>query len=386
MDNKIFELGFIGGGRNSAIGTTHKIASQMDNKFIVSAGCFSRDPQINRKTAEDWRVERLYPGWRELLDGEKNKLDAVVVLTPTPVHKEIIIEALESGCNVICDKTLAVSSADAVEIKEILERNKAFLAVTYNYTGYPMVRELADMIRKGKLGKLTQIHIEMPQESFIKRDQGGNTLKPQEWRLHDLGVPVISLDLGSHLHNMVYFLSGEKPQRVTALTNSFGAFSQVKDNVMCLAEYSNGLACSIWYSKSALGNRNGLRVRVYGEKGSAEWYQNNPETLIYADTHGGIHNYDRASIESNVSCEARYTRFKAGHPAGFVEAFANQYYDIAESLLKHQKNENSYSPYVFGIEHSIEGIKMLEATNKSSMARTCIEINNSFGLKALDNM
>lgn len=374
MSAKFLKLGFIGGGLNSAIGMTHKIAAQMDDKFIISAGCFSRNSQVNEETAAAWGVETLYCNWQELLACEKNNLDAVVVVTPTPTHKEIIIKAVKSGYNVICDKTLAVSSKDSVEIQKAVEQHKAFLAITYNYTGYPMLRELRDMITKGKLGKLTQIHIEMPQESFIRLNKEGNSPKPQDWRMHDIGVPIVSLDLGSHLHNMIYFISGEKIERVMAITNSFGSFKQVKDNVICLAEYSNDLVCNIWYSKAALGDRNGLKVRVYGEKGSSEWYQNNPEILIYNDSQGGIHTYDRASIESNISCEARYTRFKAGHPAGFVEAFANHYYDIAEGLLKHQKGEKTLSPYIFGVDHALEGIKMLEAINNSATNNKWTEV------------
>ena len=374
MNSKILKLGFIGGGLNSAIGTMHKIASQMDDKFRISAGCFSRNSQSNEATAAAWGVESLYHNWHELLSCEKNNLDAVVVLTPTPTHKEIIIEAVKSGYNVLCDKTLAVSSKDSIEISEAVKRYKVFLAITYNYTGYPIIRELRDMIKKGKLGKLTQVHIEMPQESFIRLNKEMQSSKAQDWRMHDLGIPIVSLDLGSHLHNMIYFLSGEKIKRVIALTNSFGSFEQVKDNVICMAEYSNELVCNIWYSKSALGDRNGLKVRVYGEKGSAEWYQNNPEILIYNDSQGGIHSYDRSSVENNISCKPRYTRFKAGHPAGFVEAFANHYYDIAECLLKHQKGEFFSSPYIFDVDHAIEGLKMLEAINDSSKNNTWTEI------------
>lgn len=374
MDNKKIKIAFLGGGVNSAIGRTHKIAVDMDNRYEIVTGCFSRNESINTQTAIEYGVDlnRIYSNLDQLILNEKNKIDALCILTPTPNHKNEVIKCIKNNIPVICEKALAVSSNEASEIKQALKEHNGFLAVTYNYTGYPMLRELRNMIKTGKLGKLEQVHIEMPQESFAKVDKNGNPQKPQEWRLHDQDkLPTISLDLGTHTHDITSFLTGEDPIELVSVQNSFGSFSQVIDNSISIANYTNNIVSNIWFSKSALGHRNGLRVRVYGNRGSAEWYQLEPENLHFNDNQGHKMIIDRASIDVNVTTELRYNRFKAGHPSGFIEAFANYYGDIADLFLGITNNEDRY---VFGIEDALEGLKMLEAMSLSNKEKRWITI------------
>ena len=270
MKNNKLKLAFIGGGINSAIGATHKIASQMDSKFELVAGCFSRNESINEQTAQKWHVERYYKTYIELLEKEKENVDAIVILTPTNTHAEIILDVIKYKIPIICEKTLTVSSLKALEIKKKLEEQNFFLVTTYNYTGYPMLRELRHMIDVGKLGKITQINIQMPQESFIRLNNDGKPLQPQPWRLHDTEIPVLSLDLGTHLSNMIFFLTQKKAVEVIAMQNSFGHYDVI-DNINCMIKYEENIDCQMWYSKSALGHKNGLRVEVYGECGSVMW-------------------------------------------------------------------------------------------------------------------
>ncbi len=360
--NSPLNVAFIGGGLNSAVGNTHRIACQMDCRWVLEAGCFSTHAEVNRKTADCWGIDqkRVYADWRSLLAGEKGHIDAVCLLTPTPAHAEMAIEALNQGFAVICEKAMAVSSEEASAICSAVEANKAFFAVTYNYTGYPMLRELRQMIAGGRLGKLNLIQIEMPQEGFARLNKEGHPPQPQSWRLKDGKIPTISLDLGVHLHQMVYFLSGERPVEVVADHSSHGFFGGVKDNVMCIARYTGNLRSQIWYSKMALGHRNGLRVRVYGDKGSAEWFQLQPEDLLFNDIHGRRETIDRASVVG-LSDELRYNRFKSGHPAGFIEAFASHYYDLADALEEFRKTGCHTSPWVYPAELAKEGLQMLEA-------------------------
>lgn len=366
MDDIVtLNLGFIGGGVNSAIGVTHKIASQMDNNFLLRSGCFSRHHEINRKTARKWAVPKFYESYSELIKSEKETLDAVTVLTPTHKHTEIILELLENDIAVVCEKTLTDSLNDANRIRALLEKRGGFLATTYNYTGYPMIRELEDMIRRGKLGKIVQINARMPQESFIRLDKDGNIPQPQSWRLRDGNVSTLSLDLGTHLANMISFLTKEKAMEVVAINNSFGHYD-VTDNLMCMIRYSNNIDCQMWYSKSALGHKNGLEIEIYGTEGSASWYQMNPEFLAFNDNTGRNIILDRSSKGINIANLERYNRFKSGHPAGFIEAFANYYTDIHDALVdfKTQQNRN-LNRYCFGIDDSIEGLALMEAIEKS---------------------
>ena len=185
--------------------------------------------------------------------------------------------------------------------------------------------------------------------------------------MKDAKIPTISLDLGVHIHNIVSFLSKEKPLRVSAIQNTFGKFDQVIDNINGIVEYTNSLICNFWYTKAALGERNGLKIRVFAEKGSAQWYQMEPETLSYTDEYGKKINLDRSTNDVQVSSLDHYNRFKAGHPSGFIEAFANYYYDIADLLIEYKKtNKRQNSEFVFDIDNAIEGLIVLESIVDSS--------------------
>ncbi|KAA9129739.1 Gfo/Idh/MocA family oxidoreductase [Marinihelvus fidelis] len=365
---KPFRLGVIGGGLNSAVGHVHRIAATMDDRWKFVSGCFSTDLTENRRTAEVWGVspDRCYKDWIDLCEKEQGHVDALLVLTPTPTHAQIVTNALSCGFNVICEKALAANSKEAREILAATQKFGSYLAVTYNYSGYPMIRELKSKVSSGEFGEVIQIHIEMPQEGFIRRTLDGQAITPQDWRLNDGSVPTISLDLGVHLHQLVKFLTNSKPIELVAAEESLGAFSEVIDNVNCIARYSNGLVCQFWQSKAALGERNGLRIRLFGTHGSAEWLQMEPETMRVCDRFGHISIIDRATPESAVSSENRYTRFKAGHPAGFIEAFANYYVDIADALDCFLKNGTQKSPYVSGPKTALEGLFMLEAMSRSA--------------------
>lgn len=362
-------VAFVGGAFDSAVGRSHRIAIEMDQCFELVAGCFSRNAEKNRESAIQYgiKIQRAYNHIQDLIANESNHIDCIVILTPQDQHFEHVKLCLEAGIPVVCEKALVCTSSQAEEIHALLCNTKGFLAVTYNYTGYPMVRELKHMIASGMLGAIQQVHIEMPQESFARLALDGEPMTPQSWRLHDGSIPTISLDLGVHLHMMVKFLTGQTPQELVAISGSRGNFSQVADNVNCLVKYSNDIDCSVWYSKTAFGHRNGQRFRIFGELGAAEWVQENPEYISFADNSGGKYILDRTTKFTKVANLPRYQRFKAGHPAGFIEAFANYYVDIAESLRGYIDDRGDQNQdYVFGIEESLEGLRMLEAISRSA--------------------
>ena len=304
-----------------------------------------------------------------MLASEQGRIDAVVVLTPTPVHFDSVAACMRAGIPVICEKSLAIDSAKARRLLSIRDEQRAFLAVTYNYSGYPMLRELARRIRDGKLGKILHFQAEMPQEGFVRLDAQGNKPVPQPWRLSDGAIPTLHLDLGVHLHQVVYYLTGQKPLELVSDQNHYGWFAGVIDNASCLCRYSGDMQGQFWFSKAALGHRNGLRIRIYGDRGSAEWYQAQPEELLLSHIDGRRETLDRAG-QVALSNEARYNRFKAGHPAGFIEAFANLYSDIADGVLRFQASGAWESDQVFGAELALEGMCFLEAMVASSHSRT----------------
>lgn len=369
-------VGFLGGGVNSAVGRAHRAAIELDGCFELVAGAFSRDAAINRNTAHEYGVpeERTHSDLETMLRAEAGRLDAVVILTPTDCHIKHVLPCLEAGVPIICEKALASSPSESQAIREAVERHNGFLAVTYNYTGYPILRELRRMIRSGQLGRIEQIHIEMPQEGFSRRDAAGSPVKPQAWRLRDGDVPTVSLDLGTHVHSIVGFLTGEHPVELISVCENFGNFKHIVTNVVCTAKYSSDLLCNIWYGKTALGYRNGLRVRVFGEKGAAEWFQQDSEYLSLADNHGRKMTLDRASPEIELASEYRYTRFKAGHPSGFIEAFANYYADVADALRAYLDGRSIDDSYVLGVDVAHEGLQMLKAMSISASSRNWVKM------------
>lgn len=358
-------LGFIGGALHSAVGYAHFVSCTLDKRFTVVTGCFSRDPVLNAQSGAAYGVtaERIHPDWATLLQRERGAIDAVVLLTPTPAHMPILTAALEAGIPVICEKALAGSAAEGRQLQASVNRHGGFLAVTYNYTGYPMVRELRQMIRQGKLGDIQQIHVEMPQEGFLRRTNGALP-QPQAWRLHDGPIPTVSLDLGVHAHHLAEFLCDQQAREVVADQRSLGNFPGIVDDVTCIARYANNVRVNYWYGKTALGYRNGLRVRVFGSAASAQWVQADPEELSLHGADGRRERIDRGSSQLLVAHQGRYNRFKAGHPAGFIEAFANLYADIADQLQRPASERES--EYVFDAGAATRGLEFLEAVDRSA--------------------
>ncbi len=363
------KVGFIGGSHLSAVGRVHRIAIETDQRMQLVAGCFSRDEKVSKHTADEYRIDstRAYFNVSKFLIKEQSNLDAVIILTPQDQHLNHILQVIEAGVPIICEKTLVEKSEDALIIQR---KNQGFISVISNYTGYPMVRELRHMISSGGIGDVQQVFIEMPQEGYTRKLPTGAPMMPQKWRLSDGYVPTISFDLGSHIHMLVSFLTGAKPIELVAIQRSRGNFPEVIDSVHCIARYSSNIDVNISYGKTMLGYRNGLRIRVFGNQGAIEWLQENPEVLSCADNKGLRYCIDRTSEKSAVACQPRYQRFKAGHPAGFIEAFANYYYDVADALEHFGScREYSKNPYVFGLEESLEGLRMLEGIARSSRSK-----------------
>lgn len=375
MDNNMndtIKVAFIGGGINSAAGLAHYTAINMDNNYRLVAGSFSRQKDINQKTAERYKVspDRVYKNIDELIENEKQNIDAVIILTPPEAHATEVISLINNEIPVICEKPLGYSTSEVVQIRDLLLEKRGFLSVIYNYLGYPMIRELGNKIRKGDLGKIIHVQVEMPQEGFARINQENQPVVPQTWRLKDGSIPTLSLDLGVHLHMLINYLIREAPINVVAKSESLGNFSEIIDNVNCLIEYTNDLTCNMWYSKVALGNRNGLKLRIFGQNASAEWIQEFPETLKIAYSNSRRAVLDRGNDEMEVSNQPRYTRFKVGHPVGYLEAFANYYQDIHQALFDYRNYTTSNIKDCVGVEEAYEGMKLFDAIQRSSKSRS----------------
>jgi len=344
----LIKLGFLGGGYGSIAGPVHFIAAQMDKHFEVVGGIFSHDTAYSKESAKNFQVKHFHS-----LEEMCNKVDIVVVLTPTPMHYQNLMELCKYNVGVICDKPLVSNLQEAKEIKKLYKDR--FIVVTHNYTGYPMVRELRALIAKQNFGAIKNIIINMPQESFFRPPK--SVKYPQKWRLQDDIIPTIALDLGVHVYNMAYFLLKENPNRVFAEVSKFSTYDVVDDMKIWLS-YENSAKGSLWISKTALGNANTLSIEIYGEKVGAKWLHENPEELVVAYNNGKKEIINR-SCDLLEAGKKRYNRMTPGHPAGFIEAFANLYVDIA-SFYKNGQNH-----YVFGLDHTLESLQFFESAEQA---------------------
>ncbi len=363
-------LAFIGGGSNSAVGYVHFAAARLDNKFSVVAGAFSRDPAVNQQTALQWNIpaDQVFADWRDLITEGRPSFDAVVLLTPTPHHIEVLTELMQHNIPVICEKALAAGPSELEQLGKVYDPTQHFLAVTFNYSGYAMVRELKQLIKSGKLGRIQKIHLEMPQEGFKRPpDIAGKKSAPQAWRLQDYEVPTICLDLGVHLHHLSSYLLELEPESTVAQFANHSDYPGLIDDVQMLLKYPQHITGSMWMSKTAIGNRNGLKVRVFGTAGSAIWYQLNPDELELFYNDGRRETLDRAG-QCEYAGQFRYNRMKPGHPTGFVEAFANLYQDIHSALSGYLQGRDSQNEYVFGVAQAMAGLQLFKAASISAQS------------------
>jgi predicted dehydrogenase len=370
------KVGFIGGGLDSAIGSAHFAAINIDRKYSLDAGVFSIDGSINLSSGEFYGVDknRVYANISDFVRAEQKNLDAVIVLSPTPLHSEHINHIFDAGISVISEKALCTNSKDAQLLATRIQSENRFLSVTFTYTGYPMVREIKRMISDGVLGDLLSVHVEMPQESFIRSSASGAKPQPQAWRQLDYEIPSVTLDLGSHVVSLLEFITGDYVARVSGIHSHAGEVSALIDNVLTIGELRNGTPISLNWNKISLGKRNGLACTIYGSNGSISWEQENPEYLRYGSKDGAIQIIDRSHPMVRVASERRYQRFKMGHPAGYIEAFANLYFDIAEDLTSHKAGRTFDNPYTHSARDSVHGLRVLEALHESAAKKEWIEI------------
>lgn len=336
---KKIQLGMIGGGQGSFIGGVHRIASRIDGLFDVVAGVFSSDAERNRASAAEIGVEadRVYDSVEAMIAGEGRRQDAiqaVVIATPNHLHFSAAKACLEAGFHVICDKPVTSSLADAMELKRIVDASGRLFVLTHNYTGYPMVRQMRDMIAAGEIGDLRVLHAEYVQD-WLTEPMEKRGAKGAEWRTDPArsGAGGSIGDIGTHAYNLAAFVTGRYPEKLLADLTSFVPGRTLDDNASILLRYAGGAKAMLWASQVAVGNENHFTMRVYGSKGGLEWEQEDPNRLWFTRygqpkqllTRGGA-----GSTAGNTSS----IRIPAGHPEGFLEAFANIYQAAAQAISR----------------------------------------------------
>ena len=336
--NEKLKMGMVGGGIDSFIGSIHRKAAVMDGQIDFIAGALSSSEKKARDSAKEQFLNenRSYGSWEEMLEKElilpeSERIDFVSIVTPNHTHFSISKAFLESGFHVICDKPMTYSLAEAKQLVEIVQNSDSIFALTHNYTGYPMVKQARHMVNNGDLGKLIKVIVEYPQGwLLLPLEKEGH--KQADWRTDPLrsGVSNCMGDIGSHCENLVHYITGLKIKEVCADLMSLGERSLDNDGNVLL-HFENGVSGVLHASQISVGEENNLNIRVYGDKASIEWHQETPNTLWYKTNDEPARLYKRGN---DYLCEAakRATRLPAGHPESFIEAFANIYVNVANTI------------------------------------------------------
>ena len=359
------KLLIVGGGINSAVGRVHRDALSLSNLSAkIEAGCFSRNEKINIQSHAMWNLDfKLHQNAGQLLEAfsANAKEYIVLILTPTNSHYDIIKKSLSLGYSVISEKSITGNSSELATLSNITKEKGLFMRTTFNYIGYPMVRELKALVTEGYIGNIHQVTLEMPQEGLVRPPLiQGEFSAPQSWRLQDGSIPTVCLDLGVHLHHLLIYVTGSDPEPINATFQNFTQYRGIKDTMYCtFRDTEVGLLGSMWFTKSAIGTRNGMKIRIFGSSGSLSWYQQNPELIELALSTGEIKTIDRASM-CLVANQPRYERMKAGHPSGYIEAFANIYDDINIEYQDWKTNCRDSEDTFLGINTSLKGLKFFE--------------------------
>ena len=372
MERKI-RIGMVGGGKDAFIGGVHRIALRLDGYYELVAGSFSSNFDNSKETGKDLGLaeDRIYKTYQEMAEKESSRSDAidvVAIVTPNHLHVPIAKIFAEKGIHIICDKPLALSSKEAISLKNIVESKKLIFALTHNYTGYPMVRHARSLIQKGDLGSIRVIQAEYPQDWLTTKAEDSG-LKQAEWRTDPKrsgGGGCIG-DIGTHAFNLIRFITGLEVDELSADIHTFVKGRLLDDNAQIMLRFKGGAKGALWSSQVAVGNENNLKIRIYGENGGIEWRQEDPNYLYYTEFGHPTQRVTRGS--GNVSKEAKdVTRIPPGHPEGYLEGFANIYNDVYKKLYAQINNQNyddSNDCYPT-INDGVEGMRFIETALESS--------------------
>ena len=366
-------LGMVGGGPGGFIGAVHRIAARLDDRFELVAAALSSDPERARSAALDLHIapDRAYRSFTEMAAAErarKDRIDAVAIVTPNHLHYLPAKTFLEAGIHVICDKPLTTTLEDALDLAQIVRRTGLLFAVTHNYTGHPMVRQARQMIADGELGPIRLVHVEYAQDWLATPlEQTGQ--KQAAWRTDPAqSGPAGSLgDIGTHAYNLASFVTGLSCRELAAELHTFVPGRPLDDNVQIMLRFTQGARGMLWASQVATGNRNNLRLRVYGEKAGLEWRQEDPDYLWFALLgKAPISIYRGGPAATAVAAHA--SRVPAGHPEGYLEAFAQLYADMAEQISARLEGRppNPASLLVPTVDDGVAGVRFISAVLESS--------------------
>ena len=330
-------LGMVGGGQGAFIGAVHRIASRIDDRFALLAGALSSTPEKARASAAEIGLdpERSYGSYEEMATAERDRddgIEAVAIVTPNHMHFPVAKTFLEAGFHVICDKPMTTTLAEARDLAAIAETSGRVFVLTHNYTGYPMIRQARAMIAAGDLGPIRMVVAEYAQDWLATRAEDAGS-KQAGWRVDPTkaGAGGAIGDIGTHAHNLACYVTGLRVEKLSADLTAFVPGRQLDDNASMLLRFAGGAKGMLWASQVAVGNENGLTLRIYGEKGGLEWAQEEPNKLWYTPLGEPKRLLTRGGAGANQAAAA-VSRIPPGHPEGYLEGFATIYAEAAELI------------------------------------------------------
>ncbi|NRF67487.1 Gfo/Idh/MocA family oxidoreductase [Aquincola sp. S2] len=365
----------VGGGRDAFIGRIHRHAMALDGRIELVAGALSSQPEKALASGRDLglRDQRNHGSWQALLAHElslsaEERVDVVVIVTPNDVHYEVAKAFVEAGFHVVCDKPLVHTSAQADQLVRAVAQRGTVFGVTYNYSGYPMVRQAREMVKAGAIGEIRKVIVEYHQGWLATRlEQGAN--KQAAWRTDPArsGVAGAIGDIGSHAENLVATVTGLQIESLCADLHAFIPGRRLDDDASLLLRFRGGARGVLLASQIEAGCENDIRLRVFGSTGMLDWRQEEPNTLVHAPIDGPRKLFSRGSPGLSEAAR-RACRLPAGHPEGFIEAFANIYLGIAADIDARLAGTAS-DPLVADyprIEDGARGVRFIERTVASA--------------------
>jgi predicted dehydrogenase len=365
----------VGGGQGAFIGAVHRIAARIDDRYELLAGAFSADAERARDSAAELHVapDRAYASWQAMLDAETARpdgIEVVAIVTPNHLHAEPAIGFLDAGIHVICDKPLCHSVEDAAALERAARASRARFALTHNYTGYPLVRQARAMVADGAIGALRVVQVEYAQDWLtVPLEETGQ--KQASWRTDPArsGAGGAIGDIGTHAFNLAEFITGAQVESLAAELTAFVPGRRLDDNAQMLLRFEGGARGMLWCSQVAPGNGNALRLRVYGSAGGLDWAQEQPNILWHTPFGEAPRLIGRGGPGAGAAA-AQATRIPAGHPEGYLEAFAQLYRDFAEQVTAMQEGRtpDSAACLVPGIAEGMRGMRFIAAAVASGAA------------------
>ena len=371
---KKLRMGMIGGGPGAFIGAVHRIAANMDGQIELVCGAFSSDAAKSKQAGEELFLapERVYGSYKEMIEKEKQlpedvRMQIVSIVTPNHVHFEPSKMAMENGFHVILDKPMTFTLDEAKALQQVVEKTGKVFCLTHTYTGYPMIKQAKQMVKSGVLGKIRKIYVEYPQ-GWLSTFLEGSDSKQAAWRTDPKrsGIAGCMGDIGTHAFNMAEYVSGLKTTKICADLNIVVEGRQLDDDGAVLLKFENGATGVLFASQIAAGEENNVKVRVYGEKGGVEWQQQDANTLMvkWLDKPAEIYRTGTGYVNSYAS---HNSRTPAGHPEGYLEAFANLYRNFALTVRAKESRETPKPEWLDfpGIEDGLRGMAFIENFVKS---------------------